>query len=739
VKIYKTKFNGGLLTFCIILLSFVLCSNAYSQTHVSDSLRKLIPSLKDTAQVNALNLLAKEIYRSNLVEAMAFATRAKKISEKLNYSKGIATAHDRLGRIFSEKGELDTAKKEFEVAIQLFSALNELVEVANVYIGLANLHDTKGEYKLALDHYLKAIDLYSKKNNKKGLGLGHMGVGNILYTMGQYDKAANHYKLSYDILEEIKSPYSSWSLNNLASVYSMLGKLDEALNYYQISLDHKLKENDFFGASFSYGEIGSIFFKKKKLDKALEFYNKALQLKEKYSADNLEAQSSTQMSIGEVYFEKKDFNKALKHFQTAFEQSKRSSSAEKQTLAYKKLAKTYAELGDYKAGYLFEKAYAQLNDSLLKEISHKNIAEMEEQFQAKQKEDEIKLLNQQNEIKEVRIQQSESETQRKTLQLLASLGGLFLAGGFLVVVIRRNRERKKTNELLQHKNGEIIFQRDEIEKQKDIIEEKHKEIKDSINYAKRIQSAILTSDEHWQQCFTQHFIFFKPKDVVSGDFYWLGVLDEEKNKKVIWAVADCTGHGVPGAFMSMIGNAFLNEIIIENKTSEPEVILNILRDKIIKTLDQKNSENFKDSGLNMKDGMDISLCVLDTEKNELTFAGANNPIWIVRNNKSNSPELIELKADKMPIGSFTEELRSFKSESFSLVKGDIIYAFSDGFPDQFGGPKGKKFKYKQLEQKLLSIFNLPLHQQKEELKQTFEDWKIDYEQTDDVCVIGVQI
>ena len=225
--------------------------------------------------------------------------------------------------------------------------------------------------------------------------------------------------------------------------------------------------------------------------------------------------------------------------------------------------------------------------------------------------------------------------------------------------------------------------------------------------------------------FPQHFVLLLPRDIVSGDFYWIG----SKLNFVFVAVADCTGHGVPGGFMSMLGTALLNEIINEKEIYEPADILDLLKFKIIMALRQ--SENVNEA----KDGMDIALCRIDKRTNELTFAGANNSIHLLRKDR-----LIELKGDKQPIGiSHFNTTQQFIQQSVSLQKGDIIYLFTDGYPDQFGGPLGKKFKYKQLEELLLSIHQREMNEQLEILEEVHRDWKGDLDQVDDICILGIKI
>ena len=332
--------------------------------------------------------------------------------------------------------------------------------------------------------------------------------------------------------------------------------------------------------------------------------------------------------------------------------------------------------------------------------------------------------------------------ERRNIIVYAAIGGMFLVLILLIFIYRNYRQKRKANDMLKEKN-------DLIELQKKHVEEKNKDITDSINYAKRIQLALLKEQKHVSAHLPEHFIFFMPKDIVAGDFYWAA----EKQGHLYLTAADCTGHGVPGAFLTMLGVAFLNEINSTNEILTPAQILDKLRVRFITELSQTGKE-----GEN-KDGMDISLMRLNLKTYELQWAGANNPLWVMKSKSVSSfepnnlpcrpagklqttngfiPELIETKADKQPIG-FTLNPKPFTNHVFQLQKGDSFYLFTDGFADQFGGPSGKKFKYSQLKEKFAEINNLALEKQKELLGIEFETWKGEYEQLDDVCVIGVRV
>jgi serine phosphatase RsbU (regulator of sigma subunit) len=360
----------------------------------------------------------------------------------------------------------------------------------------------------------------------------------------------------------------------------------------------------------------------------------------------------------------------------------------------------------------------------------------------------------------------EKERQAKAEQEKFMLRIYFLIGGIIFLIFafaawsmyRRNKQKQKANEKLTALNTEITAQKDEIEKQKNatemqkhIIEEKNKEITDSINYAQKIQFAILPKEEEFTKAFPDSFVLFKPKDIVSGDFYWFTkVLATSTNARrgasdgrradtefgdttsspelFIYATCDCTGHGVPGGFMSMLGTSLLNETINEKGISKTGQILDRVRDKLITEMKQTGLE-----GEN-KDGMDLVLTCYDLKNMKLTYSAANNGFYIIRNG-----ELLEMDPDKQPIGYYGDAMKPFTEHTVDLQKGDCIYTFTDGYADQFGGPKGKKYKYKQFEELLMNIWQKPMREQHTALDESIESWRGELEQNDDICIIGVRI
>ncbi len=326
--------------------------------------------------------------------------------------------------------------------------------------------------------------------------------------------------------------------------------------------------------------------------------------------------------------------------------------------------------------------------------------------------------------------------------LLSGFFNLYISGfifQFLLTNYRLNKtmdELKNANEEIKSQNDELETQNDYLAKQRDEISHQKKQITSSIEYASLIQKAVLATDNEIREVTPEYFIIYRPKDIVSGDFYWFRNLDVDNKKYRVFTAVDCTGHGVPGAFMSMLGTSFLNEIANENKTGiNAAEILNGLRKLVKEHLHQETGDRMA------RDGMDTALCMLDYDEMKLQYAGANNPMFIVRNNNgSEEYKLEEYKADRMPIGIHIKEKESFTNHEIKVRKGDIIYLFSDGYVDQFGGGKGDKFKMKRFRELIQTISHLPLNQQKEKLEQTLNDWMGEtYNQLDDITILGVKI
>ena len=360
---------------------------------------------------------------------------------------------------------------------------------------------------------------------------------------------------------------------------------------------------------------------------------------------------------------------------------------------------------------------SQLIQNLEQEKAIQDLLLRQKEIEEQEREREIALLQSERERQQLEIEKQE-EARKRVMWMLA------LSAVIIILVITGLLTTRRKNKILERQAEEIRTQTERIVHQKNLIEEKNRTITDSINYASRIQTAILPRESQLDKFFDDHFIFFRPKDIVSGDFYWM----HSYNGRFMLAAVDCTGHGVPGAFVSMLGMAFLNEITGSRPEIFTDELLNELRKKVITSLHQSADTE------GSKDGMDISLCMFDHKQNRLQYSGANNPVYHLREGM-----LSKIEADRMPIGIHSLDSKSFSRKEIELKKGDLIYMFSDGYPDQFGGPEGKKFKYKPFMEMISSIRHLDMQEQGSILAEKFEDWRGSHEQIDDVLVIGVRV
>ncbi len=376
----------------------------------------------------------------------------------------------------------------------------------------------------------------------------------------------------------------------------------------------------------------------------------------------------------------------------------------------------------------------------------------------KEQEQEIELLEKQKQLDQAELERQ--KTAKKALILiivLVFLVAILILGSFIstrrknLLLARQKKEIEEKNIDLEQKNEEIITQRDEIEAQRDLlfdqkqaIEQYNQEIKESIEYARRIQSATLPDPSLLDSIISDHFILFRPRDIVSGDFFWTATVEGS----TVLTVSDCTGHGVPGAFMSMLGMSILKEIVQKEYITHPGVILRRLRKEIINALGQKGISG------EQRDGMDISIITIYNDTARLEYAGAYNSLYLIRKKNLAQPDiqnisvfeyedrsqyiLYEIRADKMPIA-YHERMDKFTTHELDLMKGDVLYLFTDGYADQFGGPSGKKFMYKPFKRLILSNVHLPMDQQKQILDERLDEWMGNLAQVDDICVMGVRI
>tara|TARA_B100000508_G_scaffold141093_1_gene146508 strand:+ start:7176 stop:8780 length:1605 start_codon:yes stop_codon:yes gene_type:complete len=534
--------------------------------------------------------------------------------------------------------------------------------------------------------------------------------------MKDNDRAAQYIEELKGVTEKMdRDLRQATAYNALGNYYKNNKVNDSALFYHEKALSIREEENDSLGLSFSYNNIGLVYKNQELYDKALEYYKKSLTIKE--ALNNRKGMAGTNINIGKLYLLKKEYRKGIPYVEKGIELTKEVKAKGFQLVGYTVLYELNRELGNYEESLFALEEVRKLESEIQNEKQIELAKELERKYNAEKHKQEARINALELENSKVTLSQQQN--------IIWFLGiGVVVFVILMVLVFINYRQKKKINEQLEENNILLQEQKQKTEDQNLQLARKNKEITDSINYAKRIQEAILPSRYTISESIDNGFIMFKPKDVVSGDFYWM----EEKNNRLFLAAADCTGHGVPGAMVSVICSNALSKALLEEGIEDPGQLLDRTREIVI--------DQFQKSSDHVKDGMDISLVVIDKISNKLEWAGANNPLWIIRDKESNKVE--EIRANKQPVGVY-DDAKPFTTHVIPIEPNDKIYMFSDGFVDQFGGDANKKFKPANFRKLLLEIKELTMKEQKSALKDAFEEWKGNNEQVDDVCVIGYRI
>ncbi|MCW3102976.1 MAG: hypothetical protein JWO09_1416 [Bacteroidetes bacterium] len=717
----------SLLRFAIIAFLLLLSAACISQNAMLDSLMKKDRELQakqdynsDTTRLNVLYFLSRELIstgayaKADSVAAYSYGLAEKKEGEDKKhgnhfFSASMAKSVSNRGIVASCQGNPNKALEHFNRSLDIFTNTGDRGNASKIQGNIANVLKDQGSYARALEFYFKALKVSEELGNKRAMAIHLANIGNVYKAQMDYPKSLVYYFKGLALAEEMQDTRGiAADLSNIGIVYKNQGELEKALEYYfkalkmAESLDYKLL------IANTLGNIGSVYTVQKKYPEALDYLRRALQIVEELGDKAGLARITGNLAT--IYTNLHKYTEAEQFLKKALALATEAGDLNLIKEQHNGLSQVYEAQGRWSESLKEYKLYTAAKDSIFNEENTKKAlrSELNFEFEKKATADSVKNASAQK-IKDATIKAKEAELKQERTQRYSLYGGLLLVlvfSGFLFNRFQITSRQKRV-----------------IEQQKVLVEEKNKEVIDSINYARRIQDALLKEGEG--SGMPEHFILFKPKDIVSGDFYW----SAEKQGYWYFCVADCTGHGVPGAFMSMLGIAYLNEITSVTGILSPSEILGLLRDKIVKELKQKG-----ESG-ESKDGMDISLIRYHAATGELQWAGANNALWIRKNGQAG---LLEIKPDKQPIG-YTISPVPFRTHTLQVEKGDILYLFTDGYADQFGGPKGKKFKYKQLQETIIGVYDRPLPQQKEFLHQTFESWKGQLEQLDDVAFAGIRI
>lgn len=679
--------------FCSSALFFLLLAgnqSVFSQTRNIDSLKALLSiANSDTTRIKHLNSLSWHLRYINSDSSIQLAHEAlallAKTTTQLKPEKNDAlklVSYRNLAVIYHIKYQFSLGLDYYLKALNLAEKLKDQKKILELYNNMGILYMNQNNNSKALDYFLKAQKINSMKGDKSGEAAILGNIATIYKDQRKYTEALQNLYNALKITEELGERYAqAQNLEDIGDIHSLLGDSRKGLDFYFKALALYKELNDTYAIAINYSSIGNNYISLGEFKEAEKYLNMALALK----TEDVSLRNSIQLHDMLSYLydttaiiaqKKVDYKNAIEHYK--------------------------------KSLYHLRKSF-NLNKALFDEENKQLLNDKETAFEAEKKEAAI-----QAEIdKQQAITAATNRNQKLIIAIISS--GLLLLLLFTILILRSLKTTNKQKQIIEIKNQEI--------------ELKNKDITSSIQYAKRIQNALLRDEEHVTSHLPEHSILFIPKDIVSGDFYW----GNEKQEYWYFAVADCTGHGVPGAIMSMLGISFLNDILSTNELLKPADILNLLRNRVVNELRQM------DETIGNKDGMDISLCRLNTKTLELQWAGANNPLYIVKPSKniSEPPLLEEIKADKQPIGYHTIN-QPFTNHEVQLQKGDCIYINSDGYADQFGGPQGKKFKSSQLKKVMSENYHLPMEEQKQLFLNHFNQWKGKLEQVDDVCVFGVR-
>ncbi|MCK4661319.1 MAG: tetratricopeptide repeat protein [Bacteroidales bacterium] len=733
------------MKFYVILFLICCYTNAYTQDNIiADIENELFSASTDTAKIRILNNLSAEKVHTYPEEALSYAKAALELSKNQKSDTHIAESFHKIGIAYYFIGNFSEALDYIQKSIDLYENIitvkpeNERINtrLPHCYNDIGNIYSEQGNYTLALSKYLNALKIFEKLKYKNGISICLSNIGNVYGDKKMHKKALEYYFKAYKIENELNNKNGIAEVaTNISIEYQTIGKTKESFEYLNKALDIILKTDDKYALNIIYSNFGDNYSDIENYHKAIEYYNKSIKIAKEIS-DQIGVITNLN-SIANSYLKLSEPNKALKYALESKELVKNIDSKEYQKNVYQILSEIYAELINYSEAYKYKVESAILQDSIYNNDIKNRITNLQAIYELDKKHTEIKLLKKVNEIQQL-------------IRNIFIVG--FIAVIIVVIVIFISlKQKQKANKTLIKKKNEINKQKKEIQYQaenlqeinillkdknneiniqKKKIEKTHSQITDSINYAGLIQTAVLPSYEDINKILTEYFILFKPRDIVSGDFY----LIKKINEYIIIALADCTGHGVPGAFMSMLGIALINEIVRKNEIYSPDKALNNLREHIKTLLNQKGFDGYSNES---HDGMDIALCAINTKTNIIQYAGANNPMYIIRENDKKT-ELIELKPDYMPIGIYIKE-QPFNSITMQLKKNDVLYLFSDGYIDQFSQKGGNKFLKSRFNEILLGIYNKPMNEQKEILDKTIENWKGNIEQIDDITVFGIRI
>ncbi len=679
--------------------------------------------------VNNFGFLAQS--QGDFENATKYFNESYQVYLELKDSTGVANCLNNLGYVMEVTGDVSKGLEYYLESLRLREIKNDTFGIANSLNNIGYIFKNEGDGSKALQYFLKSLHLREQLGDRQSISILHNNIGLCYQDQEDYENALNYFQKSLKV-EEATENFLGLAIvqTNIGNVQLLQNNYKEALSFYQKSYDLFEEIENERGLAAGHNRLSEAYLKMNESDSAQVHGLKSIELYEKI--EDKEGLASAHNSIANVYLMKNQLQVARKHGVTSLELAQSLKFKSNIAEAAFTLSKINQQLGIYKSSLELYQLGVLTKDSLRNKEVEKSLLQQQSDYEhAKQQ-----ALEEANHKAQIALHQQEVDKQKLLKKIF--IGGLIALAFFIGYVLYRYKktsERKKiieqqkllvdeANEELNQQNEEILAITEQIERQNKELTVFNNEIVDSINYAKKIQETILPSSQYISTAFEEHMILYRPKDIISGDFYWM----TKVGNKVIWSVVDCTGHGVPGAFMSLLGYNGLQKIVAEQKITTPSEILYKLTTFIETALSKTGQAT-------LKDGMDMAICCLDTKTGKLEYSGAHNPLWIYSNG-----ELQVTKGAWRPIGHYdVPRIPDFINHEVEINKGDRIFMFSDGFSDQFGGPENFKVGAKRFKQLIKETSELPISEQDLAINKFIDDWKGNTEQLDDICVWGVQI
>lgn len=693
--------------FPFLILVILLTAKPVKSQDQQQLIDSLIVSLqkapKDSILVNNYVYISSYYFEKNLKKSNIYALNASETAKSINYKTGEAQSLFLLAQTEHKLGKLKKALSHYQESSTLYKNLRKNYYIGRCYAEMGNVYASLGDMVNAIKCHQYAVQIFKSLNNNVGVATCYSDLGHINHIQKNFDQSLEYYSKARTIFEKEQDEASLAKLfNRVSVVFRDQKEIDRSLSYDYKALLIQEKLRDKAGMALSNLNIGETSIIQEEWTRANGYIDYAAKLYREIE-DQIGISKCYLLSAKVALLQDK-INIATENLNNCIEIAEKANALPQLVDAYKVLSEIYADKSDFSKAYHYLEKHDNLRDTLYSIESARQFSEMEVKYQTETIEEKL----------EVATNQKEAEANKAFTFILS----FFLGSGIFVVIVL----------LMKKKNKESLENNKHLERKNKLIEKKNNEILDSILYAKRIQEAMLTSTDYIEKIFDEYFILYRPKDIVSGDFYW--AYNHKSSNTVFWATADCTGHGVPGALMSMIGTVLLNEAVIIKRQSSPGKILTQINSYL------KRHLNKSDSLYQTQDGMDISCCKLNKDTLVLETAGATHSVYVVREHN-----LIELKGDKITLGQdpYGREISNFSVNEYQLQTDDIVYTFTDGFPDQVGGPQKKKYKVGALKNLLIEIAHLPMSEQRNKIKEALAQWQGETPQLDDILIMGVRV